>query len=91
VTALLLLRKRPSGSLLAPPMFVLGAVLIGSLAVSALVGPAFGVPLTVASVLPSAVLTVLFSVLAVVSLTAVRFTGTADGPAPRSGRAPGCR
>lgn len=82
VTAVLLLRRRPSGALLAPPMFVLGAVLIGSLAVSALVGPVFGIPITVPAILPSAVLTVLFAVLATVSLTAVRFTGAGAAPAP---------
>lgn len=82
VTAVLLLRRLPSGSLLAPPMFVLGTVLIGSLAVSALVGPVFGIPTTGESLLPSAVLAVLFAVLTTVSLTTVRFTHTVDGLPP---------
>jgi hypothetical protein len=80
VAAVLLLRKRSAGWLLAPPMFVLGAVLIGSLAVSTLVGPMFGIPVAAASLVPSVVLAALFAVLAVLSLTAVGFLPSEGAP-----------
>jgi hypothetical protein len=58
---------------LAPVMFVLGAVLIFSLALGELVKPAFGAPITVAGLVPPTLLTVLFVGLAVLHLKRLSF------------------
>jgi hypothetical protein len=73
-----LLRRRTWAVLLAPVMFVLGAVLIFSLALGELVKPAFGAPITMAGLLPPTLLTVVFAVLAVLHLT--RLTFEPSGP-----------
>jgi hypothetical protein len=65
---------------LAPVMFVLGAVLIFSLALGELVKPAFGSPVTVAGLLPPTLLTLLFVALAVPHLTRLSI-GSGDRPA----------
>ena len=70
--------------LLTPVMFVLGAVLILSLALGELVKPAFGLPLTVAGLLPPTLLTVLFVALAVLHLKRPSFGPGAVTPADRS-------
>ena len=54
-------------------MFVLGAVLIFSLALGELVKPAFGSPVTMAGLLPPTLLTTLFLALAVPHLKKLSF------------------
>jgi hypothetical protein len=68
---------------LAPVMFVLGAVLIFSLALGELLKPAFGLPLTVAGLLPPTLLTVLFVALAVLHLKRLSFGPSALTPTDR--------
>jgi hypothetical protein len=62
---------------LAPVMFVLGAVLIFSLALGELVKPAFGAPITMAGLAPPILLTVLFVGLAVLHLKRLSFESVA--------------
>lgn len=61
-------RSRGWALVLAPVMFVLGAVLILSLLLSELVKPAFGSQVLMSGVVPSALLTALFAVVAILSL-----------------------
>ena len=61
-------RGRSWAVVLAPVMFILGAVLIFSLALGELVKPAFGSPITMAGLLPPTLLTALFVALAVLHL-----------------------
>jgi hypothetical protein len=68
-----LFRDRGWAIVLAPVMFVLGAVLIFSLALGELVKPAFGAPITVAGLVPPTLLTVLFVGLAVLHLKRLSF------------------
>jgi predicted lipid-binding transport protein (Tim44 family) len=63
--------------LLAPVMFVLGAVLIFSLALGELLKPAFGSPITMAGLLPPTLLTALFVALAVLHLKKLSFRPSA--------------
>jgi hypothetical protein len=77
-----LFRTRGWALVLAPVMFVLGAVLIFSLALGELAKPAFDSPITLTGLLPPALLTILFGVLAVVHLTRLRFR---DLVPPRAG------
>lgn len=78
IAAVLVLRRRPSGLLLAAVLFVLGAVLMLSLVASAVAGPLFGVALTLQALLPPVLLTALFAALA---LLALRFAGApAESP-----------
>ena len=70
-------RDRSWAVVLAPVMFVLGAVLIFSLALGELVKPAFGSPITVAGVLPPTLLTALFVALAVLHLKKLSFRPSA--------------
>jgi hypothetical protein len=65
---------------LAPVMFVLGAVLIFSLALGELVKPAFGSPITTAGLLPPTLLTALFVALAVLHLRKLSFSPSAHPP-----------
>jgi hypothetical protein len=65
---------------LAPVMFVLGAVLIFSLALGELVKPAFGSPITMAGLLPPTLLTALFVALAVLHLKKLSFRPSAHPP-----------
>ena len=62
------LRRRGWAVLLAPVMFVLGAVLIFSLLLGELLKPAFGSPVTLSGLLPPTALTVLFAGLAALHL-----------------------
>jgi len=66
--------------LLAPVMFILGAVLIFSLALGELVKPAFGSPITMAGLLPPTLLTALFVALAVLHLKKLSFRPSAHPP-----------
>jgi hypothetical protein len=66
-------RDRSWAVVLAPVMFVLGAVLMLSLTLGELVKPAFGSPITVAGVLPPALLAALFVALAVLHLKKLSF------------------
>ena len=79
-----LFRARSWAVLLAPVLFVLGAVLIFSLALGELVKPAFGSPITAAGVVPPTLLTVLFAALAILHLT-----GLTIGPGAQPSRQPG--
>lgn len=79
-----LFRGRGWAVVLAPVMFVLGAVLIFSLALGELVKPAFGSPITLAGLLPPSLLTVLFTVLAVLHLRSLSFP-TVQRSDPESG------
>jgi hypothetical protein len=67
---------------LAPVMFVLGAVLMFSLALGEVMKPGFRLPITLAGLLPSTLLTVLFVVLAVASLRRLSFRQVAPSPEP---------
>lgn len=72
---------------LAPVMFVLGAVLIFSLALGELVKPAFGAPITIAGLMPPTLLTTLLVLLAVLQLKRMCFLPVAladTGPEPLS-------
>ena len=82
-----LFRGRSWAVVLAPVMFVLGAVLIFSLALGELVEPAFGSPITLAGLLPPALLTVLFTVLAVLNLSTL-FVTTVQHSHPESHSVP---
>jgi hypothetical protein len=73
-------RGRSWAVVLAPVMFVLGAVLIFSLALGELVKPAFGSPITTAGLLRPTLLTALFVALAVLHLRKLSFRPTADPP-----------
>jgi hypothetical protein len=73
-----LFRGRNWAVVLAPVMFVLGAVLIFSLALGELVKPAFGSAITMAGLLPPTLLTVLFVVLAALHLKKLSFWPSAD-------------
>jgi hypothetical protein len=73
-------RDRSWAVVLAPVMFVLGAVLIFSLALGELVKPIFGSPITLAGLLPPTLLTALFVALAVLHLKKLSFRPTADPP-----------
>jgi hypothetical protein len=73
-------RGRGWAVVLTPVMFILGAVLIFSLALGELVKPAFGSPITMAGLLPPTLLTALFVVLAVLHLKKLSFRPTADPP-----------
>jgi hypothetical protein len=75
-----LFRGRSWAVLLAPVMFVLGAVLIFSLALGELMKPAFCSPITMAGLLPPTLLTVLFVVLAVLHLKKLSFRPIAHPP-----------
>jgi hypothetical protein len=66
-------RRRGWAFVLAPVMFVLGAVLIFSLLLGELVKPMFGSPVTVSGLMPSALLTGLFTVVAILHLRWLRF------------------
>ena len=79
-----LFRGRGWAVLLAPVLFVLGAVLIFSLALGELVKPAFGSPITAAGVVPPTLLTVLFVALAILHLTRLTI-----GPGAQPSRQPG--
>jgi hypothetical protein len=68
-----LFRERSWAIVLAPVMFVLGAVLIFSLALGELVKPAFGAPITVTGLVPPTLLIVLFVGLAVLHLKRLSF------------------
>jgi hypothetical protein len=72
LAAVLVWRRRASGNLLAAVLFVLGSAVIGSLALSALVGPVFAVPVSATALVPPVVLTALFVALAVLALTWLR-------------------
>ena len=61
-------------------MFVLGAVLIFSLALGELVEPAFGSPVTMAGLLPPTLLTTLFLALAVLHLKKLSFRPSTHSP-----------
>jgi hypothetical protein len=61
-------------------MFVLGAVLIVSLALGELVKPAFGSPIMLAGLLPPMLLTALFVALAVLHLNKLSFRPSAPPP-----------
>jgi hypothetical protein len=74
-------RRRGWAFVLAPVMFVLGAVLILSLLLAELVKPMFGSPVTVSGLMPSTLLTGLFAVLAILHLRWLRF----DPVPPRPG------
>lgn len=81
-----LFRGRSWAAVLAPVLFVFGALLIFSLALGELVKPAFGSPITVAGVVPPTLLTLLFGGLAILHLTRLTFrpgahTSTQAGPA----------
>jgi hypothetical protein len=65
---------------LAPVMFVLGAVLIFSLALGELVKPAFGSPITMAGLLRPTLLTALCVALAVLHLKKLSFTPSTHPP-----------
>jgi hypothetical protein len=78
LAAVLLWRRRGAGLVLASVMFVFGAVIIGSLAVSTLVGPVFGLPITLAGLLPSLLLTALFVALAAVVLRRLELPDPAE-------------
>jgi hypothetical protein len=81
IAAVLTMRRRPAGLLLAAGLFVLGAALMLSLALSSLLG----VGLTAAGLLPPLLLMVLFAGLAVLSL---RLVGAPSArPSPPPGRA----
>ena len=69
LVAIGLIRRRGWAVLLAPVMFVLGAVLIFSLVLGELVKPAFDSPVTLAGLLPPTVLSVLFAALGALHLT----------------------
>jgi hypothetical protein len=73
-------RGRGWAVVLAPVMFVLGAVLIFSLALGELLNPAFGSPITMAGLLPPTLLTVLFVALAVLHLKKLSFRPSAPPP-----------
>lgn len=73
-------RDRGWAVVLAPVMFVLGAVLIFSLALGELVKPAFDSPITMAGLLPPMLLTALFFALAVLHLKKLSFRPSADPP-----------
>jgi hypothetical protein len=73
-------RDRGWAVLLAPVMFVFGAVLIFSLALGELVKPAFGSPITMAGLLPPTLLTALFVALAVLHLKKLSFRPSAHRP-----------
>ena len=73
-------RGRSWAVLLAPVMFILGAVLIFSLALGELVKPAFGSPITMAGLLPPTLLTALFVALAVLHLKKLSFRPSAAPP-----------
>jgi hypothetical protein len=75
-----LLRHRAWARLAAPAMFVLGSVLMTSLALAELVKPAFGQPVTAAGLLPPLALTALFGVLAGMTMNGLR---QAPKPDPR--------
>jgi hypothetical protein len=66
--------------LLTPVMFILGAVLIFSLALGELVKPAFGSPITMAGLLPPTLLTAPFVALAVLHLKKLSFRPSAPPP-----------
>lgn len=84
LVAIGLLGGRSWAVLLAPVMFVLGTVLILSLALGELLRPAFGSPVTMAGLLPPTLLTVLFSGLATVHLLRLSVRPAADpAPGPR--------
>jgi hypothetical protein len=70
-------RGRSWAVLLAPVMFILGAVLIFSLVLGELVKPAFGSPITMAALLPPTLLTALFVALAVLHLKKLSFRPSA--------------
>ena len=61
-------------------MFVLGAVLIFSLALGELMKPAFGWPITIVGLLPTTLLTALFVALAVLHLKKLTFRPSAHPP-----------
>jgi hypothetical protein len=73
-------RGRSWAVLLAPVMFILGAVLIFSLALGELVKPAFDSPITMAGLLPPTLLTALFVALAVLHLKKLSFRPSAPPP-----------
>jgi hypothetical protein len=73
-------RDRSWAVVLAPVMFVLGAVLIFSLALGELVKPAFGSPVTMAGLLAPTLLTVLFLALAVLHLKKLSFRPSTYSP-----------
>ena len=73
-------RDRSWAVVLAPVMFVLGAVLIFSLALGELVKPAFGSPVTMAGLLPPTLLTTLFLALAVLHLKKLSFRPSTHSP-----------
>jgi hypothetical protein len=73
-------RGRSWAVVLAPVMFLLGAVLIFSLALGELVKPAFGSPITMAGLLPPTLLTALFVALAVLHLNKLSFWPCAHPP-----------
>jgi hypothetical protein len=76
-------RDRSWAIVLAPVMFVLGAVLIFSLALGELVKPAFDAPITMAGLVPPTLLTVLFVGLAVLHLKRLSFGSIPLTPAER--------
>jgi hypothetical protein len=73
-------RGRSWAVVLTPVMFILGAVLIFSLALGELVKPAFGSPITMAGLLPPTLLTALFVALAVLHLNKLSFRPSAHPP-----------
>jgi hypothetical protein len=73
-------RGRSWAVVLTPVMFILGAVLVFSLALGELVKPAFGSPITMAGLLPPTLLTALFVVLAVLHLKKLSFRPSAHPP-----------
>ena len=73
-------RGRSWAVVLTPVMFILGAVLIFSLALGELVKPAFGSPITMAGLLSPTLLTALFVVFAVLHLKKLSFRPSADPP-----------
>jgi hypothetical protein len=68
-----LLRDRHWSLVLAPAIFVLGAVLIGSLALAELLKPAYGIDLTAPGLAPPLLLSATFVLLTVLALRALRW------------------
>jgi hypothetical protein len=85
LVAIGLMAARGWALVLAPVMFVIGAVLMFSLALGEIMKPAFRLPTTTAGLVPPILLTILFVALAVVNLVRLSFRDVAvlpTGPGP---------